>query len=388
MATGSHLSTGRRASTTAVRRAPSSSLIAALLLCFGVSGVSLVGCGSNDGNAKPEPKASAQPTSSSSAAAAAAELAVATLDTSTLTPREKRELSTQLSETLAPCPEVAVSLAVCISEKRACASCGAAAEFLGRQVRAGKPKKDREEAFAARFDPKLVKEVAVGDAPVKGPADAVVTIVEWADFECPFCMMMAPLLESLVERFPGQVRVAYKFYPLKSHKNGELAARAAIAGSAQGKFWQMHELLFANQGKLERRDLEGIAKKVELDMVKFKADLTADATSSWLEKDMKQADELGLEGTPLIYINGRLVPLEQLAQPWEDLEAWVKLDIELAGQKPNPPSARFLELTGAAKAGAEPAGSAVPAAGSAAPAAGSAAPAAGSAAPAASAAPR
>jgi protein-disulfide isomerase len=352
------------------------------LLSFGVSGSSLAGCGSSEGNAKPEPKASAQASTSSSASAAAVELALATLDTSTLTPREKRELSTQLTETLAPCPEVAVSLAVCISEKRACASCGAAAEFLGRQVRAGKPKKDREEAFAARFDPKLVKEVAVGDAPQKGPADAVVTIVEWADFECPFCMMMAPLLESLVERFPGQVRLAYKFYPLKSHKNGELAARAAIAANAQGKFWPMHELLFANQGKLERRDLEGIAKKVELDMVKWKADLTADSTSSWLDKDMKQADELGLEGTPLIYINGRLVPLEQLAQPWDDLEAWVKLDIELAGQKPNPPSARFLELTGASKA-AEPAGSAAPAAGSAAPAAGSAAPAAGSAAPAA-----
>jgi protein-disulfide isomerase len=388
MATGSHLSTGRRSSAASVRRARWSSVTAALLFSLAASSSSLAGCGSSDGNAKPEPKASAQPSTSGSASAAAAELALATLDTSALTPREKRELSAQLSETLAPCPEVAVSLAVCISEKRSCASCGAAAEFLGRQVRAGKPKKDREEAFAARFDPKLVKEVTVGDAPVKGPADAVVTIVEWADFECPFCMMMAPLLESLVERFPGQVRVAYKFYPLKSHKNGELAARAAIAANGQGKFWPMHELLFANQGKLERRDIEGIAKKVELDMVKFKADITADATSSWLDKDMKQADELGLEGTPLIYINGRLVPLEQLAQPWEDLEAWAKLDIELAGQKPNPPSARFLELTGGAKAGAEAAGSAAPAAGSAAPAAGSAAPAAGSAAPAASAAPR
>jgi len=142
---------------------------------------------------------------------ATAEVSLKGVDTSSLTPRERREWAAQVSELLAPCPDVPVSIAQCIQEQRACKACLPAAQFLLKQVQAGKPKKDREEAFHIRFDANKVRTIATGGSPEVGSPDAVVTIVEWADFECPFCKMMSPLLDDLVHRFPGQVRLVYKF---------------------------------------------------------------------------------------------------------------------------------------------------------------------------------
>src|SRR6185437_6906030 len=109
------------------------------------------------------------------------------VDTSSLTTRERRDWAAQVSELLAPCPEVPVSIAQCVTENRPCKTCLPAAQLLLRQVQAGKDKKDREEAFHARFDPGKIKTLVTGGSPEMGNPDAVVTIVEWADFECPFC---------------------------------------------------------------------------------------------------------------------------------------------------------------------------------------------------------
>jgi protein-disulfide isomerase len=210
---------------------------------------------------------------------------------------------------------------------------------LLKQVKAGRSKKEREEAFRVRFDPSKVKTLVVEGSPSLGPPDAPVTIVEWADFECPFCRLVYPLLEDLVKRFDGQVRLVYKLYPLASHPHGEIAARAAIAAMNQGKFWEMHHMLFDNQERLEQADLERYAKELGLDLVRFRKDLTSDETSAHVERDKKQAEGVGLEGTPMIFINGREVDLEHITNPTnpvEDLEDWVKLDIELAGHTPKP----------------------------------------------------
>jgi protein-disulfide isomerase len=276
-------------------------------------------------------------TASKSATASAPEFHIKEIDTSSLTPRERREWTAQIGELLAPCPDTPVSIAQCVAEKRACKSCVGAAEFLLRQVQAGKPKKDREAAFHDRFDPAKIKTIVLDGSPEKGPADAAVTIVEWADFECPFCRLMSPLLDELVSRFEGQVRIVYKFYPLGAHPHGLPAARAAIAAGEQGKFWQMHHLLFENQTRLELADLERYARQLDLDMPKFKADMVAKSTTERVENDKKQAEGLGLDGTPFLFINGREVGLERLNNPYDDLEAWVKLDIELAGHTPRPP---------------------------------------------------
>jgi protein-disulfide isomerase len=270
------------------------------------------------------------------AAASTTEFRIKEIDTSSLTPRERREWTAQIGELLAPCPDTPVSIAQCAAEKRACGSCLGAAEFLLRQVQAGKPKKDREAAFHDRFDPAKIKTLVLDGSPEKGPADAAITIVEWADFECPFCRLMSPLLDQLVSRFDGQVRVVYKFYPLGAHPHGMAAARAAVAAGDQGKFWEMHHLLFENQTRLELADLERYATQLGLDLPKFKAAMVAKSTEERIEKDKKQAEGLGLEGTPFLFINGREVGLERLNNPYDDLEAWVKLDLELAGHSPKP----------------------------------------------------
>ncbi len=290
-------------------------------------------------------------------ASAVPEVSLKEVDTSALTARERREWSAQVSELLAPCPEQPVSIAQCVSENRACKTCLPAAKFLLRQVQAGKAKKDREDAFHTRFDANKVKTIITDGSPEVGAPDAIVSIVEWADFECPFCRALYPTLERMVQRFPGQVKLVYKFYPLASHPHGEVAARAAASALAQNKFWEMHHLLFDNQDRLEQQDLEQYAKKAGLDLAKYRSDFGSKEIGERIEKDKKQAEGLGLDGTPFLFINGRNVKLEHVAGD-EDLVEWIKLDIELAGKTPKmvdvaaPPS-------GSAFAPPAPSGSAV-----------------------------
>jgi hypothetical protein len=268
---------------------------------------------------------------------ASSEVTIKEVDTSALTPRERREWAAQVGELLAPCPETPVSIAQCASEHRACKTCIPAAQFLLRQVQAGKPKKDREDAFHARFDANKTKTIVLDGSPEFGPPDAPITLVEWADFECPFCRLMYPMIEELArKRFEGQVRVVYKFYPLGAHPHGEVAARAALGAAQQGKFWEMHHLLFDNQDKLELGDLEGYARQLGLDLRKFKTDVLSPEATARIERDKKQADQLGFEGTPFLFVNGREVDMRLLGNPYDDLEAWLKLDLELAGKTPKP----------------------------------------------------
>lgn len=305
-----------------------------------IAGSLMGGCGDS---VKPLADSSAKPSASSSARPA-----LTGIDTSALTPRERRELDSQLDELKAPCPGMDLSLTQCISEKRDCKQCMLGANFLVREVRSGKPKAERAAAFKDRFDPSLVKKVEVGDAPTMGPASAVVTIIEWADFECPGCLAMYPIFDRMVERFPGQVRFAYKFFPLSIHQNGEVAARAGIAADKQGKFWEMHHRLFENQEHNDRRSIERIAKSLGLEMAKFKSDMTDADTTARVERDKAEANGLGLNGTPFVFINGREVKPEQMASFEDDLEAWVKAEIELAGQVPNSPSEKWKKMGGGA----------------------------------------
>jgi protein-disulfide isomerase len=277
---------------------------------------------------KPDPVETKAPV-----AAPTAEVTLKGIDTAMLTARERRELTGQLTELLAPCPEVPVNIAQCLAEQRPCKACKTAAQFLLKQVQAGKPRRDREESFHARFDPSKVKTLSVDNSPDVGSPDAPVTIIEWADFECPFCKNVGPVLEDVVRHFPGQVRLVFKFFPLSVHPHGELAARAAIAAQSQGKFWAMHHMLFDNAPKLEQADLERYARQLNLDLPKFRTDLSSQETTDRITREKKQAEELGLEGTPFIFINGRNLPTEILTS-YDDLVEWVKLDIESAGLVP------------------------------------------------------
>jgi protein-disulfide isomerase len=168
---------------------------------------------------------------------------------------------------------------------------------------------------------------------VKGPIGAPITLIEFADFECPYCAMMAPVLEQVWQQRSQEVRFAYKFMPLSGHPHGEPAARAAIAALAQGKFWEMHDKLFANRDHLEQSDLDAYAKELGLDLNRFHADMVSQATTDRLAGDRKQADSLDVKGTPTIYINGREFDVHQ------DLNEWISQETGETGKAAPAPSA-------------------------------------------------
>src|SRR5262249_58940883 len=135
-----------------------------------------------------------------------ADVVIKGVDSAMLTTREKREWTGQLAELLAPCPEVPVNLVQCIQEQRPCKTCLPAAQFLLRQVQAGRAKKDREEAFHARFDQGKLKTIVLDGSPETGSPDAPGTIVEGADFGGPGCKATYPAFDDIVRRFPSHAR--------------------------------------------------------------------------------------------------------------------------------------------------------------------------------------
>lgn len=284
------------------------------------------------------------------------------VDTKQLTSREKGEWSKLVSELLAPCPDQPVSLAACVKEKRKCETCKPATEFLAKQVTRGATRTQAEQAFRTRFAPDEVKTVDIEGSPFKGKKDAVVTIVEWADFECPYCGAVAPLLNNTVKKYPDHVKVVFKNYPLTIHKHALGAARASVAAQKQGKFWEMHALLFANGSQLSD-DFTPFAKQLNLDLKQFKKDFESEETADRVTADKKQADKLDLQGTPLIYINGRNFSGGPF-RPAEDLDPWIQLEIKLrTGQDVKPKKIDEDEGAAPIPSSATPAGS-----GSAAPA--------------------
>lgn len=272
------------------------------------------------------------------------------IDTSNLTPREKRDFSAYVSELLAPCADQPVSVAVCVKEARPCSLCLPAARFLAGRVTRGSTRTQVEQAYRIRFSPDQVKTVDPGAAPWKGAKDPTVTVVEWADFQCPYCAAASPVLDQLVEQYPDHVRLVFKQYPLSSHEHAEKAARAAVAAGRQGKFWEMHHLLFESQESgLDRPELLGLGKRLALDEKQFVADLDSEAIADVVAADRKQAEKLDFRGTPTLYVNGRHFDIE-LFNLLEDLNPWVELEIEQRTGKAVAPRA----VASAAPAGATP----------------------------------
>ncbi|MEP6953600.1 MAG: Na+/H+ antiporter NhaA [Solirubrobacteraceae bacterium] len=140
---------------------------------------------------------------------------------------------------------------------------------------------------------------------IRGPQDAPVTLVEYGDFECPYCGQAEPAVRELLEDF-GDVRYVWRHLPLNDvHPHAQLAAKAAEAAAEQGKFWEMHDELLHHQDTLEPRDLMGYAKALGLDLERFRDDVHAHATAGRVADDVDSADLSGVSGTPTFFVNGR-----------------------------------------------------------------------------------
>ncbi len=167
------------------------------------------------------------------------------------------------------------------------------------------------------------------EGPIKGPANAKVTIVEFSDFQCPFCSRVIPTVQKIEKDYANDVRVVFLHNPLPFHQNAEPAAEAAIAAEAQGKFWEMHDKLFTNQQNLTRPDLEKYAQEIGLDMNKFKAALDSHSGKKKIEADLAIAKQVGVQGTPNFYVDGRNI---QGAQPYEEFKKIIDDEIQRANK--------------------------------------------------------
>ena len=143
-------------------------------------------------------------------------------------------------------------------------------------------------------------------SPILGKVDAPVTITVFTDFECPYCKKFAPMMHEVFDANAEQVKIVFKNMPLNFHQFAEPAARGGLAANNQGKFWEYHDLIFATK-KLKGSTVTEVAKKLGLDMKKFKADMESATVKSQVKKDMIDAKEAGVTGTPTTFVNGRKV---------------------------------------------------------------------------------
>ena len=181
------------------------------------------------------------------------------------------------------------------------------------------------EVLLPPYEPPKVAVEAAG--PSKGPASAPVTIVEFSDFECPYCVKAEPTVKALLAKYPNQIKLVYRDFPLPMHPHAPKAAEASHCADDQGKYWEMHEKLFSNSEKLEPANLKAYARQLGLDGAKFDRCLDSSEKAGLVEKNRKAGEEAGVSGTPAFFINGH--PISG-AQP---LDAFVAIvDQELKGK--------------------------------------------------------
>jgi len=154
-------------------------------------------------------------------------------------------------------------------------------------------------------DPNRVYDIAIGTAPTKGPDDAPVTVIEYSDFQCPFCGRVKPTLDQVQQTYGEDVRIVFKHLPLRIHPQAPMAHAAAEAAKNQGKFWEMHDLIFSNQSALNVDQYVRYAESLNMDVEQFKSDMNSPDVQRRVNADAAQAAELGVTGTPGFFVNGR-----------------------------------------------------------------------------------
>ena len=156
--------------------------------------------------------------------------------------------------------------------------------------------------------PPKAYEIALGESPVKGPRDAPVTIVEFSDFQCPGCKTYKGLVDQVLQLYPKDVKLVYKEFPLAEiHANALDAAKAALAAARQGKFWEMHDILYQNQDELGMDKLKQYAQKVGLDVLRWEKDFSSPEVRQQLSREADEGRAAGVDSTPSFFVNGRRI---------------------------------------------------------------------------------
>ena len=190
---------------------------------------------------------------------------------------------------------------------------------------------------AQQQKPPVVQGVPGADPPhVLGPADAPIKIEEFGDFECPPCGIFHPILEQMKAEFGDKLQITFREFPLvPTHQHALAAASAAEAAGLQGKFWEMHDLLYEHQSDWKkefdvRPIFEGYAKQIGVDVERYKRDMNGDLVAQRIFADGKRGHSLGVKGTPTVFMNGREVPFENL--PAEKLRVVIQNELRSSGR--------------------------------------------------------
>lgn len=153
---------------------------------------------------------------------------------------------------------------------------------------------------------------------IKGDENAPVTLVEWSDFQCPYCGRVTPTLDKILKDYDGQVKLIFRHFPLSFHENAQKAAEASECAGAQGKFWEMHDLMYENQSALSVDDLKGYAVDLGLNVTTFNDCLDNGTYEQKVKDDFTEGTKVGVQGTPATFVNGTMV---SGAQPYESFAA-------------------------------------------------------------------
>ena len=206
-----------------------------------------------------------------------------------------------------------MKMAQCRMEDPACSYSTGLASTVIQAIKDGKtPDQAIQMASSSRFganhENRLLEEpvkLFVAGSPVTGPADAPVTVVEFSDFQCPYCIQAIPELEAMLKVYPKDVKLIFKQFPLEIHSDAYRAATAALAAQKQGKFWEMHYSMFAHHQNLSLEAILAMAKELQLDSARLQKDMESKEIHDIVAKDLQDGNDSGVEGTPTIFVNGR-----------------------------------------------------------------------------------
>ena len=203
-------------------------------------------------------------------------------------------------------------IAECRVKDPTCSYSKGMTDVVIESIKAGKTEQEAfDAAKASRWghipEPKLLDDpvvIPIKGSPVTGAASAKIVIVEFSDFQCPYCILAVPEIQSVLKAYPTEAKLIFKQFPLEIHSKAVLAASAALAANNQGKFWPMHDAMFANHD-LSRAAFVKEAQELGLDMPRFEKDLDSAEIRQAIQKDVNDGEKAGVEGTPTIFINGQ-----------------------------------------------------------------------------------
>ena len=170
----------------------------------------------------------------------------------------------------------------------------------------------------------FIYNIALDGLPFKGPADAAVTIAVFDDYQWPYCARLEPLFQQVLDKYPENVKLVVKHFPLSNHKYAHKAATAALSANVQGKFWEFHSELFKNYKVINDAKIQDIAKELGLDMEKFAKEMQSPAIKNLIARDVSNGRQIGVRGAPTIFINGKAFKNRRLLEIYQVIEAELK----------------------------------------------------------------